>query len=243
MVFNSKSQSMPPKNTLWIHLCDLIPELAQDEKVKGVHIFGVTTDSRRVQEGYLFIDEGCIASEKHQKEAWFRGASVVVLATQKPSQHTTYRYHAGAEGQVAPRLVVFVHDMQGQKGHILHRFYHHPTHQLSVVGVTGTNGKTSVTSFVAQASRIAGQSSTLLGSRGFGMDMDHLESTGYTTPPCEGTAYYAWKSLQLGAERLCMEVSSHAIATGRVSGVAFDTLVLTNVTRDHFDFHGGFDAY
>ena len=125
------------------------------------------------------------------------------------------------------------------------RFYAHPSRSLQVVGVTGTNGKTSVSHFVARAmTRISGTSSccAVLGTLGHG-NLDRLEPSPLTTPDAISVHRQLADMKSGGARQVVMEVSSHALDQGRVAAVRFTTAVFTNLSRDHLDYHRDMEAY
>jgi UDP-N-acetylmuramoyl-L-alanyl-D-glutamate--2,6-diaminopimelate ligase len=107
-----------------------------------------------------------------------------------------------------------------------------------VIGITGTNGKTSCSQFLGQLLDDCG----IIGTLGWGVRGD-LAFTGYTTPDAIMTQAILAKLVQQGQRTVAMEVSSHGLAEGRVSGVQFKGVVLTNISRDHLDFHGSMEAY
>lgn len=110
------------------------------------------------------------------------------------------------------------------------------------VGVTGTNGKTSVTHFLAQALHLLGARPFVIGTVGHGLWPD-LKPDGYTTPPADLMAGYLADIQKSGATHVLMEVSSHALVQHRVDTVPFDIAVLTNLTQDHLDYHKSMGNY
>lgn len=127
-------------------------------------------------------------------------------------------------------------------GEIAACVYGDPSSQLQMIGVTGTNGKTSVTHWIAQALSSLGTPSVVVGTLGNGF-ADKLSAAANTTPDAvqlqEALARYA----QEGARACAMEVSSHGLHQGRVKGCHFNVAVLTNLSRDHLDYHGSMEAY
>ena len=127
-------------------------------------------------------------------------------------------------------------------GEIAAHIYGEPSRALHMVGVTGTNGKTSVAHWLAQAFAQLGRKTAIIGTVGNGFP-GALTPTLNTTPDAvelqQRLAYYR----QQGATACAMEVSSHGLAQGRVNGTAFNVAVLTNLSRDHLDYHGDMDSY
>jgi UDP-N-acetylmuramoyl-L-alanyl-D-glutamate--2,6-diaminopimelate ligase len=121
-------------------------------------------------------------------------------------------------------------------------FYGHPSADLSLVGVTGTNGKTSVVQLVAQAWELLGLPGASIGTIGAGIT-GHLQSTGLTTPSVTRVHELLAGFRDAGARDCAIEVSSHALEQGRVDGARFDVVAFTNLTRDHLDYHGTMAAY
>lgn len=138
--------------------------------------------------------------------------------------------------------VVVVKSLQKKLGALAAWFYDDPSHELKVVGITGTNGKTSSAFFTAQWLTALGEKVALMGTLGNGL-LTALQPSVNTTP----NPVVVHKSLrayqQMGVTWVVMEVSSHALVLERVQGVRFATVALTQVSRDHLDFHGSEKAY
>ena len=204
------------------HLLNGLAEIGHDQAVGGIAL-----DSRKVRAGDLFL--ACHGSHSEGSsfinDAIAAGAvAIAIEADQK---------------QVSPAgniPVIPVMDLRRQAGVIAARFYDDPSRQMNVIGVTGTNGKTSVTYSVAQALGETGKACGLVGTLGYGT-VGRLKP-GSTTTPDPVTLHCLlsqWHSQQIGY--VAMEVSSHALDQGRVSGVRFNVAVFTNLSRDHLDYH------
>ena len=113
---------------------------------------------------------------------------------------------------------------------------------LKVWGVTGTNGKTSITQWLAQAADLLGEKTTIIGTVGNGF-WGALEETTHTTPAPVDVQTLLYRFRQQGATAAAMEVSSHGLDQSRVNGVPFRSAIFTNLTRDHLDYHGTMEAY
>jgi len=137
---------------------------------------------------------------------------------------------------------VAVADLKTRVGFVAAAVYRQPSRALWMVGVTGTNGKTSCSHWIAQALTQCGRRAAIVGTLGNGF-ADALQPSSNTTPDaCLLHATLAgW--LRDGAAAVAMEVSSHGLDQGRVNGVAFDVALFTNLTRDHLDYHGTLAAY
>ncbi|MDD2722118.1 MAG: UDP-N-acetylmuramoyl-L-alanyl-D-glutamate--2,6-diaminopimelate ligase [Gallionella sp.] len=120
--------------------------------------------------------------------------------------------------------------------------YGGPSQKLWMVGVTGTNGKTSTSHWIANALGDAGRKCALIGTLGNGF-ASTLQSTVNTTPDAIRVHGLLAEYLKQGAQAVAMEVSSHALVQGRVNGVSFDVALLTNLSRDHLDYHGDMQSY
>jgi UDP-N-acetylmuramoyl-L-alanyl-D-glutamate--2,6-diaminopimelate ligase len=205
----------------------LVGPLSDDPEIRGL-----TLDSRQVQPGDLFLAvPGARADGRaFMGGALARGAAAVVYEDDgtEPDRRVT-----GAIG---------IPDLRRQIGVIADRFYGSPSRRLKVVGVTGTNGKTTTTQLLAQALDRAGQRCGLIGTLGSGFP-GNLDPSVHTTPDAVSVHRLLAGFAAAGARAVCMEVSSHALDQARVAGVAFDIAVFTNLTRDHLDYHGDMDAY
>jgi hypothetical protein len=135
-----------------------------------------------------------------------------------------------------------IDNLSARTGEIAARFYDEPSAAMTMIGVTGTNGKTSCTQFIAQALSAMQRKCGLIGTIGYGLYGD-LQESAYTTPdPVFLQSLLAQMRLQ-GADTVAMEVSSQGLHQNRVNGVRFDVAVFTNLTRDHLDYHGSMEAY
>ena len=199
-----------------------------DTLISGLHL-----DSRKVRKGDLFL---AVPGDVHDgrqfiEQAVANGASAVV-----------------AEAPVAgfvdalPVPLVEIPELRFDLGSLAARFYRHPTRDLHMVGVTGTNGKTTTSRLVAQLGRSLGKSYGVIGTLGATLDDSVAESVNTTPDPVSLQQQLAqWRDQ--GVSVVCMEVSSHALVQGRVSGVEFKTAIYTNLSHDHLDYHGSMDAY
>lgn len=193
----------------------------------------LTLDSRKVRPGDLFLAVPGVSHDgrAHIADAIARGAVAVAY-----------------EAEGAPPLpdsqatLLPIKGLSKQLSAIAGRFYGEPSRGLHLVGVTGTNGKTSVSQLLAQALDRLGERCGIVGTLGTGFH-GALESGRHTTP--DPLAVQATLALlkQAGARAVAMEVSSHGLAQGRVAGLEFDVAVFTNLSRDHLDYHGSMEAY
>lgn len=200
-----------------------------------VRVSGVQLDSREVKPGDLFF--ACFGKHHDARDyidaAIERGA-VAVLA------------HADGKWQgVSVRrgvIVLAIDDLAARTGEIASRFFDEPSAAMTMIGVTGTNGKTSCTQFIAQALNSMRRCCGVIGTLGIGVPPD-LQDSSYTTPdPVQVQAALA-ELRHKGADTVAMEVSSQGLHQHRVNGVRFDVAVFTNLTRDHLDYHGSMEDY
>ncbi len=192
----------------------------------------ITLDLNEVRPGVLFIARRAWWGDTHGQlaAAARRGASALVVS----------RAEAAPAGVTVPVACVAADDPF--LGHLAARFYGHPTRSLEVVGVTGTNGKTSTTWIVAALWAALGRRPARMGTLGYAACGQHLAASN-TTPDALVIQRFARDALDLGADCLVLEVSSHALALGRIAGVAFDAVGFTQLGRDHLDFHKSLASY
>ncbi|MGQ0529572.1 MAG: UDP-N-acetylmuramoyl-L-alanyl-D-glutamate--2,6-diaminopimelate ligase [Panacagrimonas sp.] len=202
-------------------------------QVPPLPVSGLALDSRHLRAGEAFIalrgtrEHGLT----HLPQALSRGASAIVW---EPTATTT-----------EPRASVpciAVDQLSARIGEIAARFFQRPADRMFVAGVTGTDGKTSTAHLIAQAFERAGRACAYLGTLGTGR-LAHLDSATHTTPDAIRVQAHLAAFVEQGVDACAMEVSSHALDQHRVGGVSFDAVVLTNLTRDHLDYHGSIEHY
>ena len=201
---------------------------------------GIQCDSRLLVDGNVFIAlDGLTvhALDFLDKALTVDLAAVLVdMRQDRPTDDEREQLHAAGIPLVAIR------DLPVAAGEIVSRFYNDPSRALKVVGVTGTDGKTSVCHLVAQALNEHRSNCGLIGTLGISLGRD-LSSSGLTTPDTVKLHSTLATFRDAGAGFAAMEVSSHALAQHRVGGIAFDVAVFTNLGRDHLDFHGDMNRY
>jgi len=141
--------------------------------------------------------------------------------------------------------VIFVENTRKAMGQIAANLYSHPAEKMRLVGVTGTNGKTTTTHFIENILRANGRKTGLIGTAGVqvaGNTLDISFATATTPDPLELHRIFA-EMLRMGVQDVIMEVSSHALALHKMEGLTFDVGVFTNLTQDHLDFHGTMENY
>jgi UDP-N-acetylmuramoyl-L-alanyl-D-glutamate--2,6-diaminopimelate ligase len=199
----------------------------------GAPVRRVTSDSRDVQPGDTFAayPGGRRDGRTYIANAIARGAGSVLFDP---------RDFAWNEAWKLPHLPVG--DLKGRLGYIGDVVYGHPSRAMWIVGVTGTNGKTSCAHWVAAGLEAAGRPAALMGTLGNGL-LASLQPATNTTPDAALLQETLAKMRAAGAQTVAMEVSSHGIDQGRVNGVTFAVALFTNLSRDHLDYHGTMDAY
>ncbi|SDZ92765.1 UDP-N-acetylmuramoyl-L-alanyl-D-glutamate--2,6-diaminopimelate ligase [Microbulbifer marinus] len=217
-----------------ISLQELVPGYAG---IPDVAVTGVALDSRQVQPGDVFMAlRGTVVDGREYIDAAIAAGAGAVLAD---GDKLECKSRDGIE-------VVSVPGLAKRVGEIAARFYGNPTDQIHLVGVTGTNGKTTCAYLTSQLLARHFGSAALMGTIGNGVWNDgniELQETGLTTPdPVRLQADYAAFRDQ-GVRAAAMEVSSHSLSQGRVHGLIFDTAIFTNLSRDHLDYHGNMAAY
>ena len=199
----------------------------------GVAISRLVTDSREVLPGDTFVAYPGYRADGRQyiAQAIARGANAVIWDAQG---------FVWNDAWPTPNLAVS--DLRHHAGEIADHIYGKPSDKLWMIGVTGTNGKTSCSHWIAQSYSALGNKTALLGTLGNGFP-GTLQPTLNTTPDAIHLHGLLAEFLAQGAQTVAMEVSSHALEQGRVNGVSYDVALLTNLSRDHLDFHGDMQHY
>lgn len=195
-----------------------------------VDIHGVHSDSRRIKKGDLFIAIRGEKSDGHQfiEDAVKAGAAAIVVDEKSSS------FHGVAKIQVSDcRLVL---------AKLAAKFYGHPSRQLKVVGITGTNGKTTTTYLVSGILEAAGLKTGIIGTITYKIGNRELPAPN-TTPGADQLQELFTQMLHANLKAVVMEVSSHSLVQHRVEEIDWDAAVFTNLTRDHLDYHKTMEAY
>ncbi len=223
---------------------------------------GMSLDSRKVKQGDIFC--ACAASisqvnELEQesankkerirlsahglsyvKDALSRGA---IACLWEPTAELKIATDAqGIAGEDISIPFYKIKNLTLKLGELASQFYQQPSQYMQVVGITGTNGKTSISYFIAQAMTSVGKKCGVIGTLGNGL-YEQTQQSSHTTPDAINTQQLLASMYAQQAEVIAMEVSSHALHQSRVAGVDFDIAVFTNLTRDHLDYHGSMENY
>jgi len=200
-----------------------------------VSVSGIQLDSRLVQPGDLFL--ACFGKNHDARDyidiAIERGAVAVLAHASGQWQGATIRQGI---------LILAIGDLAAKAGEVAGRFYDEPSAALTMFGITGTNGKTSCTQFIAQVLNGMNRCCGVIGTLGMGVPPQLVESS-YTTPDAVQVQSALADMRFAGADSVAMEVSSQGLHQHRVNGVKFDVAVFTNLTRDHLDYHGSMEEY
>lgn len=192
-------------------------------------------DSRKAQSGDVFIALKGTQNDGRQfiGDVIAKGVAAVLVETDITTDKVSYQHGIP---------VIPVPMLRARLGQIAAAFYGYPSQHMKMFGVTGTNGKTSCTQFLAQALKHFHIPCGVMGTLGNGL-YGALGEPGLTTPDAVTLHATLKEFLQLGAKATAMEVSSHSIDQGRVNGIAFEAGIFTNLTQDHLDYHGTMAAY
>jgi UDP-N-acetylmuramoyl-L-alanyl-D-glutamate--2,6-diaminopimelate ligase len=198
-------------------------------KWKTMEITGVSYDSRKIKKGNAFV---CLKGQNtdghiYAIDAAFRGASVVI--SEQDLELTTVP-------------VLRTDDSRKTLSIISANYYGHPAEEMTVFGITGTNGKTTVSYMIKSGLEAWGQTCGLMGTISYKLGNKEYEATRTTPESLELQIMFA-EMRDLHLQNCVMEVSSHALQLGRVQGVSFDYAVFTNLTQDHMDFHKDHEEY
>jgi UDP-N-acetylmuramoyl-L-alanyl-D-glutamate--2,6-diaminopimelate ligase len=224
----------------------LLPELALEDAT-NLTVSGLSLDSRQIMKGDIFfalIGEKMDGREFIEK-AIEAGAIAVLVEADKKWKNIRW---------VGDVPVVAIEKLAQRISDIAGRFYQHPSRRCRLIGITGTNGKTTCALLIAQLSALLQKRSGLVGTLGFGLldatlaapiaqQITAVQSTGLTTPDPISLQKIIAQLVDQKAETIALEVSSHSLVLGRVAALQFETAIFTNLTQDHLDFHGDLTRY
>ncbi len=236
---------MKTLSTLLENLTEMSPTFST------IHINHITNDSRTVTKNTLFLafPGERVDGRDYITKAIEMGAAAVCYENLSPHPSplpTTgegvamrnFQNPSASEGENI--LLIPIENLKQKQAIIAARFYDFPGKKLKVIGVTGTNGKSSVTHYIAQA--LGNNFCAVIGTLGYGF-LPNLIKTVNTTPDALELQKILFELKNQGAKIIAMEVSSHGLVENRVENMLFDTAVFTNLTQDHLDFHGTMENY
>lgn len=211
--------------------------LGIEDLPQEVELTEITLDSRSVKTGCLFI-----AIKGHQTDgrnyipqAIANGASAVLFETGFPEQHLQI-----TEEQGIPLIAYY--ELPAYLSYLAGVFYQYPSHRLTLAGVTGTNGKTTVAQLLAQWAKLLGHTSAVMGTIGNGL-LGQIKEAANTTGSAVEIQSTLNQFIQEGADFAAIEVSSHGLVQYRVEALKFAVGIFTNLSRDHLDYHHTMENY
>ncbi len=198
---------------------------------KAVSITGISFDSRKTEQGHLFVATRGTLTDGHDyiSAAIEKGAKAIICETLPSEQNKDICY-------------IQVTDSSEELGKIASLWYENPSEKIILVGVTGTNGKTTIASLLYQMFRKLGYKAGLISTVCNYIEDKEFPAT-HTTPDALSLQFLISEMISAGCEYVFMEVSSHSIDQKRIAGLNFNGGIFTNLTRDHIDYHKTFEAY
>ena len=201
---------------------------------EDIRVCGVTDDSRKVRKGYLFIAVAGLTSDGHDYIAQaIKNGAVAVVGERIPKK-----------ADVSKITFVKIRDSRLALGQIASAWYLHPSKKLKIIGVTGTDGKTTTSTLIYWILKTAGKRVGLISTVSARIgDKDYDTGFHVTNPEPLTLHKFLSEMVDRGCEYVVLEVTSHGLDQGRVSGINFDIGVLTNITHEHIDYHKTFANY
>lgn len=209
-------------------------EAIKEKVIQGglnIDIFGLDSDSRKIEKGHLFVAVKGTANDGHEyiNKAIEQGATAVVCEDMPSQMEDSVTY-------------IQVKNSADALGKLAAQWYGNPSDRLTLVGVTGTNGKTTIATLLYDLFRKLGYKTGLLSTVCNYVDDKAVPAT-HTTPDPISLNMLLAEMVEAGCSHAFMEVSSHSVDQKRISGLNFDGGIFTNLTRDHLDYHKTVDAY
>lgn len=230
-------------NTTPMTLAQLLPTIDFPTVVGDISVHGFSIDSRNILNGFVFVAaQGVhVHGETFIPSAIQQGAVAVFIEGE-----SDLVYNNGVP-------IVAIPKMEQRLSEIVGHFYGHPTQSVNVVGVTGTNGKTTCAQMYAQLCALAGTLTGVVGTNGYGVcslrantereTLLTLTPTGMTTPDAISSQAICAELVAAGSQHIVMEVSSHGLEQSRVANIYFNGAIFTNLSHDHLDYHGDMESY
>ncbi len=209
---------------------ELLKGMVEVDPSNDVSVTGISEYSGDVESGDLFI---ATSGLKYLPEAVARGAVAVIYRSTTEDKQ---------ESMVGSIPVFNCEALQDHVSEIVKRFYGEVNSGIKTIAITGTDGKSSVAHLIAQALEKSQEPCGLIGTLGYGR-LGGLVEAMHTTPPPSRIAKEYFRFEQMGCTAVAIEASSHGIQQGRLKNLSIHTAVLTNITRDHLDYHGSVEDY
>lgn len=208
----------------------LLQGMTADKDIACCEVSGLTLDSRAVQQGFAFV---ALQGEtthglQYAKAAIANGASVILFAS---TDRNKYQLPASVP-------CISINNLPAKLGILADRFHQSPSSKMALIGVTGTNGKTSCCHFIAQCM----PHSATVGTLGYSIG-DNLQKTANTTPDALSLQEILAGFVASGKRTVVVEASSHGLQQGRLNSVRWTGVVFTNLSRDHLDYHRSMENY
>lgn len=204
---------------------------------RDVDLRGVSLDSRKIAANDLYVAvPGHSTDGSRFAAAALDAGARAVLAPLVNANLESAIARSGAPLWLHPQA-------RGLAGRVASELHGNPSHDMTVVAVTGTNGKTTTAGLIHDLWTSCGKRSGVLGTIGNRLAGDHYEAASHTTPDGPGLQALLAQHKRLGGDSIVMEVSSHALDQERIAGVEIDVAIFTNLGRDHLDYHGSIDHY
>ncbi len=213
----------------------------RSEKQLEIVVGQPVLDSRNIKSGDTFValNGFNLDGRKFIPNAIENGASLVIA---EANNNAKWQEAFEQNSSIDEKKIIWIEDLQSKVSELAANYYQNPSQNLKVIGVTGTNGKTSCSYLVAKALQQLHFECYLLGTLGVG-ECNNLQTSDNTTADPITTQKVLAKALAVGAQFASMEISSHGIHQGRTKAVNLHTAIFTNLTRDHLDYHGTMDNY
>jgi UDP-N-acetylmuramoyl-L-alanyl-D-glutamate--2,6-diaminopimelate ligase len=224
-----------------VMLGDLFPTInlsaeLNNNSIVTLEVGQLCLDSRTVQVGDTFVAlvGGQLDGRAYIGEAIAAGATLVLCSSAESNFSLDFK------GSVPVLQVPNLNDCLNEIAGI---YYCHPANKMDLVAITGTNGKTTCSQWLAQLLSLLGRPAATIGTLGYGLESQPLIETGMTTPDAITSQKILAEMREAGAHSVVAEVSSHSLALNRVNAVPFRVAAVTNIGRDHLDYHGSLEEY
>lgn len=210
-------------------LLSALPFYSTNQEIENIDINGIKMDNREIEKGDMFVCIKGFTVDGHSFAKQAAQSGAVAIISEKPLD-------------VSPAITIIVPDTTKALAILAAEFYQHPTHNFPLIGITGTNGKTTTTYLLEEIFKAHGKKTGLIGTIQMKIG-DKAYGITNTTPDALHLQHNFHKMAKEEVDIVMMEVSSHALDLGRVYGSDFDIAVFTNLSQDHLDYHKDMDDY